>query len=291
MKRRQTVRRLEIIAVLAVVAVSLGVGFYLALNAQGLSHSLDGTPVPSQVVAALYQTSKTPYGASDSTLLKDVKNYTGPLFYTKGEPILVYVGADYCPFCAGQRWPLIIALMRFGNFSNLRYMVSGEDNYASFTFAESSYQSKYVVFQPYEVEDNAGNPLKTLPTNYTTAFQQVGHSAFPFLNFADEYIIPGAILNPTILGTKNQTQIISSIQAEDSLGSQIKQAANLITAVICKITGDKPASVCGQDSITALTVSYAPPSLDAGSELLLAGSSFTTSPDTFIAIRDSGGWN
>jgi len=291
MKRRQTVRRLEFVAILAVVAVSLGVGFYLALHAQGPGHSLDGTPVPSQVAAVLYQTSKVPYGASDPTLLNDVKNYTGTLFFTKGKPILVYVGADFCPFCAAQRWPLILALMRFGNFSNLEYMVSGEDNYATFTFAASSYQSKYVVFQPYEVEDNAGNPLKTLPANYTSAFQQVGHSAFPFLNFADEYVIPGAILNPTILGTKNQTQIISSIQAGDSLGSQIKQAANLITAVICKITGNTPASVCNQDSITTLTVSYAPSYTSSGSEFLLTGPSFTISPDTLIAVRDHSGWD
>jgi hypothetical protein len=69
-------------------------------------------------------------------------------------------------------------------------------------------------------------------------------------------------LNPSILGTQNQTQIISSIRAGGSLGSQIKQTANLMTAVICKTTGNKPASVCGQDSITALTdslVSYTPP--------------------------------
>ncbi|MGD1054952.1 MAG: hypothetical protein ABR867_02585, partial [Nitrososphaerales archaeon] len=66
MKRRQMVRRLEIIAIVAVVAVSLGVGFYFALSAGGPSHSLDGKPVPSQVAAALYQVSKAPYGASGS---------------------------------------------------------------------------------------------------------------------------------------------------------------------------------------------------------------------------------
>jgi hypothetical protein len=227
-------------------------------------NALDGTLVSQNVYASLYQTSNAPYGASDSAYLKDVQDPTGPLFYANGKPILVYVGAEYCLYCAGQRWPLIMALMWFGNFTNLEYMHSSvsDGDYATFTFVASSYQSNYVVFQPYEVYDRAGNPLETLPASYMPSFQQYGKSAFPFLNFADEYYILGSLLNPSILGTQNQTQIISSIRAGGSLGSQIKQTANLMTAVICKTTGNKPASVCGQDSITALTdslVSYTPP--------------------------------
>jgi butyrate kinase len=104
-----------------------------------------------------------------------------------------------------------------------------------------------------------------------------GDTGIPFLNFADKYTIAGSMLSPAILGTKDWTQIISSIQAGDALGSQIKQTANVITAVICKTTGNVPASVCGQDSITALTdslVSYTTPSVSSGSELLLPDTAF-----------------
>jgi hypothetical protein len=129
-----------------------------------------------------------------------------------------------------------------------------------------------------------------MPANYSSANQQHGGSSIPVLDFGGKYVISGALLsNPGLLGTKNWTQIISSIQAGDSLGSQIRQAANVITAVICKTTGNSPVSVCDQDSITALTVSlvsYTPPSSSSVSELLLTGSSFTTSPGTFITGRD-----
>jgi len=295
MNRRQTVRRLEIVVVVAVVAISLVVGFYLALNSNS-DNALDGKPVSQPVYTLLYQTSIVPYGASNSAYLTSVHSLTGQSFLTNGKPILVYAGAEYCLYCAVQRWPLITALMRFGNFTNLEYMHSGvgDGNYATFTFVASKYQSNYVVFQPYEVNDRAGNPLATLPPNYTSAFTQYGKTSFPFLNFANEYYISGALLDPAILGTKNQTQIISSIQAGGSLASQIRQAANLMTAVICKTTGNKPASVCGQDSITALTgtlVSYVLPPMSSGSELLLAGVSSTSSPSTIIAGHDYRGWN
>ncbi|MGD0477614.1 MAG: DUF929 family protein [Nitrososphaerales archaeon] len=292
MKRRQNVRRLEIVAIVAVVAVAVVVGFYLAMNTRSANDAYIGKPLSQSVYSRLYQASQASYGASDSAYLKDVQNVTGPLFSTDGKPILVSATGEFCSPCALQRWPLVMALMRFGSFTNLDYMTSSaaEGDYSTFAFAASSYNSSYVVFQPYEVYDRAGNPLDTLPTNYSSANQQYGNSKIPFLDFADKYVISGPILsNPGLLGTKNWTQIISSIQAGDALGSQIMQAANLITAVICKTTGDSPASVC--DSIPALTVSYTPPSASSGSELILNGVSFTMSQDAFFSGRDYSGWS
>jgi len=291
MKRRQTIRRLEIVAIIAVIAVSLGVGLYLALRA-GSSEPLNGTLVSSKVYDSLYEAAVGPYGTTSSTYLESVHGITtGSRFTTTGRPIVVFVSAEYCPYCAVQRWSLIMALMRFGNFTHLEYWTSGEDNFATFTFDTSTYQSNYVVLQAYETYDNAGNPLATLPTNYTSAFKQYGSSSYPFLNLNNQYYISGAILNPSVLGTINQTQIISSIQSGGSLGSQIRQSANVITAAICKIlpTGKDP-SVCSQSTITAL-MAYTPPSSASGYELLLAGVSFAKSPSTFIAARDYNGWN
>ena len=38
-----------------------------------------------------------------------------------GKPTFVYIGAQGCPYCAGMRWAITIALSRFGNFSKLFY--------------------------------------------------------------------------------------------------------------------------------------------------------------------------
>ena len=296
-KRRQTVRRLEIIAIVAVVVVAIVVGVYLAMNMRSTNDTYIGKPVSQKVYSLLYQqASQASYGASDSTYLKDVQNVTGPLFSTNGKPILVSATGEFCSPCALQRWPLVMALMRFGNFTNLEYMTSSvaEGDYATFAFAESSYNSSYLVFQPYEVYNRAGVAFQTLPANYSSADQQFEKSSIPFLDFADKYVSGPILSNPGLLGTKNWTQIISSIQAGDTLGSQIKQAANVITALICSTTDNRPASVCDNPSITSLTdalVSYTPPSASSGSELLLSGASFTMYPGTFIAEQDYRSWN
>ena len=36
-----------------------------------------------------------------------------------GKPKVLYIGAEYCPYCAAQRWALAVALSRFGTFDKL----------------------------------------------------------------------------------------------------------------------------------------------------------------------------
>ena len=36
-----------------------------------------------------------------------------------GKPEMLYMGAEYCPYCAAERWSMIVALSRFGTFSGL----------------------------------------------------------------------------------------------------------------------------------------------------------------------------
>ena len=36
------------------------------------------------------------------------------------------MGAEFCPFCAAERWPLIVALSRFGRFTTLHNMQSAQ---------------------------------------------------------------------------------------------------------------------------------------------------------------------
>jgi hypothetical protein len=280
-KRRQTVRRLEIVVIVVLVAVAIVVGFYLAVGTQSGNDAYIGEPVSQHVYSLLHQASKAPFGAPGTAYMTAVKSITGPVFIADGKPVLVSATGEFCSPCALLRWSLVIALLRFGNFTSLEYMTSSaaEGDYSTFAFAGSSYQSNYVVYRPYEVYDRAGNPLAALPTNYSSADQQYGRSTIPFLDFAGRYVISGPILsNPGLLGSKNWTQIVASIQAGDTLGSEIKQAANVITAVICKTTGNGPASVCSQASIAALTissVSYTPHSISSYLELLLPGASRT----------------
>ena len=73
-----------------------------------------------------------------------------PPLSADGKPEVLYVGAEYCPFCAAERWPLIVALSRFGTFTGLHNMQSSSTSVfpeiQSFSFVGATYPSPYVAF-------------------------------------------------------------------------------------------------------------------------------------------------
>jgi len=179
---------------------------------------------------------------------------TGP----SGKPEVFYYGAEYCPYCAAERWPLIIALSRFGTFSNLKTTSSSSTdiypNTPTFTFHGATYASQYVDFVTVETQDRNQNALETptaaekdLVGKYDTA------NSIPFIDFGNRYAAAGAMYLPDILAGEtwqtvaNQLQQPTSKQAQAIIGS-----ANLITAAVCKMTGDQPAAVCSSQTIQSL---------------------------------------
>jgi hypothetical protein len=283
-------RRITIIGVIAAVVLLLVVGFYYAYEAANQNGSKANVLVSPQDFVTLRQLSLAPYGPSDSAFLNYVKvpptQFTP--FTSNGRPLVVTIEADYCPFCAVQRWPLIMALMRFGNFTNLKYMASSasEGDYPTFTFHATKYSSQYLVFQAFEQQDRNNNPLDTVPTNYTSIFSNYG-SSYPFIDFGNRWVISGAMMQPESLGNDNWNQVFGSIQSNDTLGTQMKESTNVITALICKLTSNVPSSVCNQPQITEMTISiaaYRPASLG----LLTASPSFVS--DTVPSSNSAKRW-
>ena len=278
------VRRITIIMTIVVIAVSLAVGVYLVslANAPSRIDKLIGEPVSATDLSGLYRVSLQPYGpsATGTSMMGTVKNYGGTPLTSDGKPVVVYIGADYCEFCAVQRWSLVMALMRFGNISGLEYMASAsgsEGDYPTFTFTHVSYTSPYIVLQSYEVSDRSGNTLTTVPSTYSSTWQHYG-SYFPFMNFGNTYVVSTSMLLPAELSGKNWSQVITGIKAGDPIGLQIKQSANLITALICKVTGEVPAKICNASPIPDTSFGIAGPT---------AASLALGSPQPLMATRAS----
>ena len=290
MKRRQRVRNLTIVVTVIVIAISLVVGFYFALGTGTTAlDKFDNQPVSLADMATIYQISHAAFGPSGSSLLissgssANLQTASGAPYTANGKPVVVYIGGDFCPYCAAERWALLISLSRFGNFTNLHYMTSANDegDYATFTFTGSNYTSKYVSFQPFEQENRDNSPKQAVPSNYSAGFD----NSYPFVNFGNSYILHTLIPDPQILSGKNWTQIFSEISTGDTTGTTIQEGANAVTALICKILPASDAStpagsVCSDYSIATTTIGLAGPF--NASQTLLA------TPDSLPAIRTPG---
>jgi Domain of unknown function (DUF929) len=182
-----------------------------------------------------------------------------------GKPEMLYMGAEYCPYCAAERWSMIVALSRFGTFSGLSTVHSSTtdrpSNLPTFTFHGSSYTSKYLTFTPVEMQTNVldqstGNyPVLEKPTAAQQALltkydappyvTSADAGAIPFIYFGGKYLSVGASYDPTVLNGKSWDQIASALSDPNSnIAKAIGASANHITAAICKMTGNQPASAC-----------------------------------------------
>jgi len=193
---------------------------------------------------------------SANNLIKRVAGsaLTGP----SGHPEVFYLGAEYCPYCAAERWPMIIALSRFGTFSGLKTTSSSSsDVYANtptFTFHGATYASDYVDFVSVETTDRDRNPLES-PTSAQQALvnQYDTSGSIPFVDFGNRYAFSGAMYLPDVLSGMSWQAVADSVaQASSPQAKAVVGSANLITAAICKLTADQPATVCSSATIQSI---------------------------------------
>lgn len=191
-----------------------------------------------------------------NNLIKPVSG-TG-LTGSTGHPEVFYFGAEYCPFCAAQRWALIIALSRFGTFTGLQTTTSSSTdvypNTVTFTFRSATYTSQYIDFRAVETTDRDQKPLQTPSASEQQLVNKYDSAgSIPFVDFANKYAFNGAMYTPDVIGGMSWLAVADALKSPDSAQSKaVIGSANLITAAICKSIGDQPASVCSSTTIQNL---------------------------------------
>jgi thiol-disulfide isomerase/thioredoxin len=267
-KRRLWLAGGSIVAVIAVV-----VAFVLASSNGNSSGSSSGNtaapPTGSALTSVLGQLTSVPAGTLDQvgagTTSSNPTTITGPALTSAGKPEMLYIGAEYCPYCAAERWAMIVALSRFGTFSGLAPIRSaakdGGGNAEPFpltptwTFAKATYTSPYLTFTPVEgytnIPDTATGFYTVLqpPTAAQQAlldkYDAANQGAIPFIDYGNRFMSVGASYNPAILSGLTWAQIADDLHDPSSaVGKSVLGTANFATAAICSLTDNKPASAC-----------------------------------------------
>jgi len=182
-----------------------------------------------------------------------------------GKPEVLYVGAEYCPFCAAERWAVVAALSRFGTWSNVGLTNSSSNDYApdtpTLSFHGADYSSDYISFAGYETEDRDQQPLDTLPSDDQKILQkydappyvdQSSAGSIPFVYYGGKYFSNGASFDPLLMKDMTHAEVAKAMHDPNSkVGQAIDGTANSITAAVCKLTGNKPANVCTAPGVKA----------------------------------------
>ena len=178
-----------------------------------------------------------------------------------GKPEVLFVGLESCRFCAVERWGLVVALSRFGTFSNLHLSQSATTSppvVRSFAFAGSRYASPYVSFAPVELFSNVPRPRgggyqplgRLTPAERALLRALDRRATSPFVDVANRFVDAGATVSPGLVGGSAWGALAFSLYlSQTASGQAIAASAEVLTAEICRATGGAPASVCGSPAV------------------------------------------
>jgi hypothetical protein len=196
-----------------------------------------------------------------------------PLTLNGQSPSMLYYGAEYCPYCAAERWAMTAALSRFGTWSGLKITASSHTDVFpethTFSYHGSTYTSPYIHFFPIEqfstvptasgfaVLQNPTKEEKTVLTKYSSSTylgagaSSSGGISFPFVDVNNVALFSGASYSPGIL-VGDWSQIASGLNDPTNEATQaIVATANYFSAAICASTKGQPGSVCKSSGVMA----------------------------------------
>jgi hypothetical protein len=260
-----------IVAVLVIVKVVSGSSndtSYTPVTAAPASIVHDVTNIPESVYNTVGVTSPT-VAVTPPIIVKGQP----PLTFNGQTPGMLYYGAEYCPYCAAERWAMTAALSRFGTWSGLKITASSHTDVDpktnTFSYYGVKYTSQYLAFKPIEAVSNVPNgsgyytTLQT-PTKYeygiVTKYESptyipgatAGQIGFPFISINNLSLISGPSYDPGVLAGQTWSEIAGNLSDPTNPATQaIVATANYMSASICATTKNAPASVCTSPGVEA----------------------------------------
>ncbi len=199
-----------------------------------------------------------------------------PLTLAGQTPAMLYYGAEYCPYCAAERWAMTAALSRFGTWSNLKTTASSHtDVYAAthtFSYYGATFTSPYLTFSGVEqysnvptadggclhhpAEPDQAKSATCIKTYSSSKFNPnattTGEISFPFVNINNLALFSGASYNPGVLANLSWSDIAGGLSDPTNPATQaIVATSNYMSAAICASTKGAPASVCASSGVQA----------------------------------------
>jgi uncharacterized protein DUF929 len=274
-------------AIIVVIAVVVVLVVVKATSSNKSSASSTAAPTGTALSSVIKTLTSVPVSVTDAvgdgggSVTGFPQVVTGETALTSaGKPEVLYIGAEYCPYCAAERWAMIVALSRFGTFSGLSTMHSSStDVYANtptWTFHGSTYTSQYLTFTPKEmytdIPTSSGGytTLDSLSSDQSAIFAKLDappyvqstsdSESYPFVDFGNQYVIVGASYNPQTLDGLGWATIANDLsKPSSSVAKAVDGTANYMTAALCKLTNNQPSTAC-TSTVTGLQSKLQAPS-------------------------------
>jgi hypothetical protein len=242
-KRRAQLRRRILMAGGSIAVVVVIVVAFIVAKMASPAATAQAARTDAQVARDVTTVPAAAYNSVGDGDAQAPKRVSGlPELKSGGKLEVLYMGGEYCPYCAAERWALAEALSRFGTLTGLSFIHSAPDDgdIATMTFAHAHYTSTSVAFTPVEWFGEAADPSSSFghvilqqPTSGQLAlFDKYGNGGIPFIDIGNRYI-SSVQYSPTDLSGMTWAQISAAMRDPSSqVAKDIDGAANEIAADI-----------------------------------------------------------
>jgi thiol-disulfide isomerase/thioredoxin len=157
-----------------------------------------------------------------------------------GKLFVFFLGAEYCPYCAAERWAIVRSLQKFGQWEGLKQTISAARdeqylNLPTYDFTKATYTSSHIEFVAREIKDREFKPLqKPLKTEEKLLRKFNPKKEIPFLLIGGRFMQIGSGFPPKIFIGHTFRQTETELKkTESEIRKTIDEEANVISALLC----------------------------------------------------------
>jgi hypothetical protein len=174
-----------------------------------------------------------------------------------GKLSVFFMGAEHDPFCAAERWAVVRALQKFGQWEGLKQTMSAARdepflNLPTYDFTEATYTSTHIEFVARELKDREFKPLqKLLKTEEKFVRKFNPEKEIPFLLVGGRFMQIGAGFTPKIFIGHTFRQTETELKkAESEIRKTIDAEGNIVAALLC--ASGLPPELCKETGVAEL---------------------------------------
>lgn len=174
-----------------------------------------------------------------------------------GKLSVFFMGAEHDPYCAAERWAVVRALQKFGQWEGLKQTMSAARdepflNLPTYDFTEATYTSSHVEFMARELRDREFKPLqKLLKTEERLVRKFNPEKEIPFLLVGGRFMQIGAGFTPKIFIGHTFRQTETELKkAESEIRKTIDAEGNIVAALLC--ASGLPPELCKETGVAEL---------------------------------------
>jgi hypothetical protein len=174
-----------------------------------------------------------------------------------GKLFVFFMGAEYCPFSAAERWSIVRGLQKFGQWDGLKQTMSAARdepflNLPTYDFTGATYSSSQIEFVARELKDREFKPLQKLQKTEERLVRKFNpKKEIPFLLVGGRFMQLGAGFTPKIFIGHTFRQTETELKkAESEIRKTIDAEGNIIAALLC-VSG-LPPELCKETGVAEL---------------------------------------